>query len=297
VVKRAVNECKTPPRLLYFIVEFHRSRKGIGLSITGGALFSVTDTQDEELEHQLTKTQTMEALSNWLNLLNNSHPDAAALWRTMLNDHVFTMAIQMHTWEVQLEYILLLRSNSVPHGVGPPIWDWPDLWTMAKREADARTKAAHEQSQLDLQNQLLAFTSSSSLPIAPNSLTGSNYFRTLPAKTDNKTRQAKPPGIGPPPPFTRLSEANATQAQLFCFICGARSEHHWKKCEAATQINGGSLRLRKNQGGNYVWSTGHPVCYNWNGVRGCDDKPCTHGSHLCTLCQAPDHGAFKCTSK
>jgi hypothetical protein len=295
VVKRAVSECKTPPRLLYFIPAFHRSRKGIGLSITGGALFSVTDAEDEEQEHNLTKTQVLEALTNWLNILNATYPDEVALWRTMLNEQVFSMSTQPHTWEEQLEYLLLLRSNSAPHAEGPPIWDWTDLWIIAKREANDRARAMQEQIQAELQQQFNAFAAASHQ--APTATANALSFRNPPSKQEAKAKASHNGGIGSAPRYPKLSDANATQAQLNCFICGAHGEHHWRRCEATTQTNGSSLRIRKNQGGNYIWPGGQSVCYNWNGTRGCDDKPCTHGSHLCTLCQAPDHGAFKCAAK
>jgi hypothetical protein len=295
VVKRAVIECKTPLRLLYFIPAFHRSRKGVGLTITGGALFSVTDAEDEELEHKLTRTQVLESIANWLDILHAVHPEHVLTWRTMLQEEVFNMSTQAHTWEEQLEYILLLRSNAAPHAVGPPIWNWDDLWTIAKREASARARAVQEQAQADLLQQFTAFASASQL--APTTPFSGSSFRKPSTKQETKNKTSSSSGVGFTPRYPKLSDANAAQAQLNCFVCGMVGDHHWKQCEASVQVNGTSLRVKKNHGGNYIWHTGQSVCYNWNGTRGCDDKQCSHGSHLCTLCQAPDHGAFKCSSK
>jgi hypothetical protein len=294
VVRRAVSECKSVPRLLYFTEAFQSSSKHSTLHISNGALISLNEEQDEEAEHSLSKSEVQEALTNWLTLLESKEPEGVSMWREMLDRHLFGMKKDPHSWDVQLEYIILLRNNCTPFTDRIPGWDWENGWTIATTKAARRKENARSHTEAELLAQvshLQAQVQSHSFraPQQPSS--------TFPAKEDGFPR--RPPsqghkgGIDATKPGTY---GGKDKKELFCIVCGAKGSHSFRQCKAPTQANGNPLRLSPLNGGHWKWvGNDLGVCYNWNGRNSCPNpSPCTNGSHACSLCQEPSHGAVKC---
>jgi len=295
VVKRAVSECKSVPRLLYFTESFQSGNKHSTLHISNSALISLNEEQDEEAEHSLSKSEVQEALTNWLALLESKEPEGVEMWREMLDNHLFGMKKDPHSWDVQLEYIILLRNNCTPFTDRIPSWDWESGWTTATSKAARRKEHARNRTESDLLAQvsqlqsLIQSQSSFRAPQQPSS--------TFPAKDEGLSKRQ--PGQGykstaaPAKPNTYGSRE---KKDLFCIVCGAKGVHSFRQCKAPVQANGNPLKLSPVDGGHWKWiGNDLGVCYNWNGRNSCPNtSPCTNGSHACSLCQEPSHGAIKC---
>jgi hypothetical protein len=295
VVRRAVNECKSVPRLLYFTEAFQSSSKHSTLHISNGALISLNEEQDEEAEHSLSKSEVQEALTNWLNLLETKEPEGVGMWKDMLDSHLFGIKKDPHSWDVQLEYIILLRSNCTPFTDRIPAWDWENGWTIATSRASKRKENArnHIETELLAQvNQLQSQIQSQSSFRAPQQTSS-----TFPTKEDGFPKRQLNLGLksnaAPTKPGTY---AGRDKKDLFCIVCGARGIHSFRQCKAPVQANGNPLRLSPLDGGHWKWiGNDLGICYNWNGRNSCSNpSPCTNGSHACSLCQEPSHGAIKC---
>jgi hypothetical protein len=294
VVKRAVNECKSVPRLLYFTEGFQRGSKHTSLHISNGALISLTEQEDEEAEHQLTKSEVLEALTNWLTLLQDKEPEGVQMWKDVLNEHLLTMQKDPHSWEEQLEYIILLRSNCTPFTDRIPSWDWAYGWTLAvnrsnHRKDEARNRTDSElQSQVhQLQSQLQSQTSFRSQQ--PSHLGYHNNDQALAKRVPGQTSKG---GAAAP----KTGTTSKPGKDLFCIVCAAKGDHSFRQCKAPVQANGNPLRLTPLEGGHWKWiGSNLGVCYNWNGRHSCPNPhPCKNGTHACSLCQEPSHGASAC---
>jgi hypothetical protein len=295
IVRRAVNDCKTVPKLLYFTEGYQHGNKHTNLHIANSALISLTELEDEEAEHALTKSEAQEALTNWLDLLVNKEPEGTAMWREMLNTHLFGMQKDPHTWEEQLEYILLLRHNCTPYTNSIPSWDWEAGWTRAISKAARRKEDVRSLTEVNLQSQVTALQSQ---------LQSLSSFRPSHASTTETNSQKRQPSLAnktsavPPKPGPTANKPFTDKKDLFCIVCGAKGDHSKRNCKAPAQLNGNPIKLTPTGDGHWKWLGGGGVCYNWNGRHSCPNTPtCPNGTHACTLCQEPDHGAVRCPSQ
>jgi hypothetical protein len=254
----------------------------------------LNEEQDEEAEHSLSKSEVQEALTNWLNLLESKEPEGASMWKEMLDKHLFGMKKDPHRWDVQLEYIILLRHNCTPFTDRIPDWDWEAGWTNATTRAARRKENTRNHTEAELLAQVNLLQSH----IQSHSFRGVQQSSSaFPAKEEGFLKRL--PGLG------HKGGADATRTgtlsgkekkELFCIVCGAKGQHSFRQCKAPIQANGNPLRLSPLNGGHWKWiGNDHGVCYNWNGRNSCSNaSPCTNGSHACSLCQEPSHGAIKC---
>jgi hypothetical protein len=290
VVRRAVTDCKSVPRLLYFTEGFQSGSKHSTLHISNSALISLSKAEDEEAEHSLSKSEVQEALTNWLSLVENKEPEGVGMWREMLDNHLFGMKKDPHSWDVQLEYIILLRNNCTPFTDRIPSWDWESGWTTAISKAAQRKENAPNRSESELLAQV---------NLLQSQLQSQSSFRNPPQPSSSFPSRERQPNQGSksniapakPNPF-----GGRDKKEFFCIVCGAKGNHSFRQCKAPVQANGNPLKLSPLDGGHWKWiSNDLGVCYNWNGRNSCaNSAPCTNGAHACSLCQEPSHGAIKC---
>ena len=84
-----------------------------------------------------------------------------------------------------------------------------------------------------------------------------------------------------------------------CIFCGDCSGAHLSRdCTASTCINRSPCFVQRHPPNNSRCNKkGHFFCFAWNGPNNCtNEKPCSKGERLCTLCGSPSHNAQSCLS-
>jgi hypothetical protein len=77
-----------------------------------------------------------------------------------------------------------------------------------------------------------------------------------------------------------------------CLRCGATG-HQPKSCTAETRANGKPIVTTRSQDG-YIQLDGRAFCYPYNGSKGCSERECEFGPHVCSLCGKTGHDAQSC---
>jgi hypothetical protein len=225
----------------------------------------------------------------YLSLLQKFFPERAVEWEEYYNKFYFGGKISDSRWQVRLEYDILHRKHTLPtDNVSPDdnivaLWEAAEERALEKAKQEARLEAAEDAKKL--------FASTSS----------SRPWSERAHRNQSSTSDSRPSGESGFPSGQGGSKSKGSAQKtppkqsrvLFCFACGSRG--HWAVgCEAGTQSNGRELRVARNASRVWCLPGGTNVCFNFNSSNGCTNNPCPDRAHVCTLCQATDHGAFFC---
>ncbi|KAJ7055353.1 hypothetical protein C8F01DRAFT_994514, partial [Mycena amicta] len=102
-------------------------------------------------------------------------------------------------------------------------------------------------------------------------------------------------------PYAPAQSSRHGNHSFRCFVCTSEdSTHRSRNCQATELVNGKSaVLLWRGEGQPRSDARGSFYCYNFNGVRGCQNgKACVRGHHWCTLCgsKSGSHSAQSCSA-
>lgn len=276
--------------VLYFTTEFSKSGRSRGIHFSAGNLSSASEAQDAEEDLNLNRSSFVEGLGRWIELMacseHSTIAEAASDWQKLLDRHLLKHVPGPEGWEVEREYVSILRRVAIPVGPSPVEWDSEEIWFEARKAA--RTKEISEH-----------FTKwSSTLELSHGAAKSFRTGGVSSARTsipEESQRSARFDKRESKPSSKASAPDNAQSHTQLCFACGRRS-HLAKNCSAETQAGGRNLFIYRNENQQWVLPGNERFCFAFNGAarscQGFDD--CPKGKHICTLCAARGHGAMDC---
>jgi hypothetical protein len=247
----------------------------VRIGAEGQAITTAPDlSPNDPAEALLTFTEYLQATRRHSLLIREYQPDLQEYWDDHV-DIVFNHLCRDTHWPVVLRYDIEIRKRSCNSAINPGIYQeliFTHLMDQVRDKAldlyKTAPQAAHQKS---FQSNA---ASTSTAHTRQNQYTSRSTQKT-PTTLPSTSLPATPPG-----PRGR------------CYRCGLTG-HAVRLCTQETLANGRTPNITRGRKGAW-FINGGTFCYKFNSVDGCIPSECKNPPHVCTLCNATDHGAQNC---